>query len=131
MNVLEHWFEEVWNKRDAAAIDKLWVEDRTIYGLNSTDSGFVESKDAFKSFHNQFCSAFPDLHIQVEDALSEGDKTVVRLSVTGTHTGSGLRIQPTGKPVRFSGMCMAKVKDGKVLAAWNNFDFLSMYEQLK
>jgi predicted ester cyclase len=56
----------------------------------------------------------------------------VRVVVTGTHTGPGLHKKPvpTGKAVRFGGMCIVHVKDGKVEESWNNFDFLSMYEQL-
>ena len=131
MTALEHWFEEVWNKRNAEAIDKLWVTDKVVHGLANTHGGQVETKAAFKTFHSNFCSAFPDLHIHVEESVSEGDRTVVRLLVTGTHTGQGLRVPPTGKPVRVAGMCMARVKDGKILESWNNFDFLSMYEQLQ
>jgi predicted ester cyclase len=130
MNILEHWFEEVWNKRNAAAIDELWVGERSVRGLASTHGGQVDSKAAFKVFYKNFCSAFPDLHVRVEQVVTEGDLTVARLMVTGTHTGEGLRVAPTGRPVRISGMCMARVKDGEVIETWNNFDFLSMYEQL-
>jgi predicted ester cyclase len=131
MTVLEHWFEEVWNKRNEAAIDQLWVPEKIVHGLNNPHGGQVESKAAFKAFHNNFCTAFPDLHVHVEDTVTEGDKTVARVLVTGTHTGSGLRKLPTGKPVRFSGICMARLKDGKVIESWNSFDFMSMYEQLE
>jgi predicted ester cyclase len=130
MTVLEHWFEEVWNKRNVEAIDKLWVPEKIVHGLPNTHGGQVETKAAFKTFHTNFCSAFPDLHIRVEDTVTEGDKTVARVIVTGTHTGQGLRVAPAGKPVRFAGICMARVKDGHVVESWNSFDFLSMYEQL-
>jgi predicted ester cyclase len=131
MTVLEHWFEEVWNKRNLEAIDKLWVPEKIVHGLPNTHGGQVETKAAFKTFHTNFCSAFPDLRIRVEDTVTEGDKTVARVVVTGTHTGQGLRVAPTGKPVRFAGICMARFKDGHVIESWNSFDFLSMYEQLR
>jgi len=130
MTILEHWFEEVWNKRNVDAIDKLWVPEKIVHGLPATHGGNVETKAAFKTFHTNFCSAFPNLRIHVEDTVTEGDKTVARVVVTGTHTGHGLRIAPTGKPVRFAGICMALVKDGHVVESWNSFDFLSMYDQL-
>ncbi|HXC97643.1 MAG TPA: ester cyclase [Edaphobacter sp.] len=130
MTILEHWFEEVWNKRNVDAIDKLWVPEKIVHGLPATHGGNVETKAAFKTFHTNFCSAFPNLRIHVEDTVTERDKTVARVVVTGTHTGHGLRIAPTGKPVRFAGICMALVKDGHVVESWNSFDFLSMYDQL-
>jgi predicted ester cyclase len=30
----------------------------------------------------------------------------------------------------FGGMCFVHMKDGKIGAAWNNFDFTSMRQQL-
>jgi steroid delta-isomerase-like uncharacterized protein len=131
MTVLEHWFNEVWNNRNAAAIDHLWPADKITHGLPNPHGGHVETREAFKGFHRDFLSAFPDFHVQVEDTVTEGNKTAVRVTVTGTHKGNGLPMPPTGKPVRFSGMCIATLKDGIIVEAWNNFDFLSMYKQLE
>ena len=60
----------------------------------------------------------------------DGDRIAVRLSVTGTHTGPGVAAAPTNKAASFSGMCIARIENGKIAEAWNNFDFLSMYQQL-
>ena len=85
---------------------------------------------AFKPFFHQFRAAFPDIRITVEDALVDGDRIAVRCAVTATHTGPGMTPAPTNKAARFTGMCIARVKDGKIVEGWNNFDFLSMYQQL-
>ena len=37
---------------------------------------------------------------------------------------------PSGKEVRFSGICTVRIKDGRILEAWNHYDFLGMYQQL-
>ena len=34
------------------------------------------------------------------------------------------------KPVDFWGMTMVRVRDGKIVEAWNTFDFLSFYQQI-
>lgn len=60
----------------------------------------------------------------------DGDRIAVRCVVIGTHTGPGLPIAPTGKPIRFGGMCMVRLEDGHMAEGWNNFDFLAMYHQL-
>jgi predicted ester cyclase len=36
----------------------------------------------------------------------------------------------TGKRVDFYGMTMVRVRNGKIVEAWNNFDFLSFYQQI-
>jgi len=30
----------------------------------------------------------------------------------------------------FTGIAIVRVKDGKIIEAWNNFDFMKMYKQL-
>src|SRR5262245_36385958 len=39
--------------------------------------------------------AFPDLHVAVQDVIAEGDKVVVRDTVTGTHQGEYRGLPPT------------------------------------
>jgi predicted ester cyclase len=131
MNIIEHWFEEVWNKRNAALIDEMWVPDKKMHNLVIRDGKHVTTKEEFRNFHELFLTAYPDLHVHIEDVISEGDKSVARLRVTGTHTGPGFTAAPTGKPIDFSGMAMVHERDGKVVEAWNNFDFLTMYRQLE
>jgi predicted ester cyclase len=60
----------------------------------------------------------------------DGDKTVARCHVTARHTGEGLGKPPKGNALSFTGMTMARIQDGKIAEAWNNFDFLSMYQQM-
>jgi predicted ester cyclase len=36
----------------------------------------------------------------------------------------------SGQTVNFTGQTTIKVNDGKITEAWNNFDFLSMHQQL-
>jgi predicted ester cyclase len=43
--------------------------------------------------------AFPDLHVELEDLIEEGDKVVARNTVTGTHQGEYRGLPPTGKSV--------------------------------
>src|SRR5690606_19489571 len=35
----------------------------------------------------------------------------------------------SGEKVQFTGMAIIRIKDGKIIEGWNNFDFLSMYKQ--
>jgi predicted ester cyclase len=41
--------------------------------------------------------AFPDLHVELEDLIEEGDKVVARNTVTGTHQDKYRGLPPTGK----------------------------------
>lgn len=129
-SILHRWFEEVWNKGRADAIDELLDPNVLIHGLADPSGNEVRGAEAFKSFYESFRGAFPNIQVIIEDTVSEGDKIVVRCTVKATHTGEGLGVSPTGKPVEFTGMCMVRVGDGRIAEAWNSFDFLTMTQQI-
>jgi steroid delta-isomerase-like uncharacterized protein len=124
--VLHRWFEEVWNQGREEAIDELMTEDAIAHGLEDD----IRGREAFKPFFRKFRAAFPDMRISIEDAVADGDMVVVRCLVTGTHTGPGVLDAPTGKRASMTGICMARVRDGRIAEGWNNFDFLSLYQHL-
>ena len=75
-------------------------------------------------------SAFPDLQMNVEDMIAEGDKVVARVRMSGTHQGEFMGIDPTGNRVEISGIDILRVADGKIVEHWGNFDDLGMMQQL-
>ena len=128
--ILHRWFDEVWNQGNTALIDEFFPPERVAHGLREPQGDAVRGAAEYRAFYERFRSAFPDIHIEIEDSLVDGDRIAVRCVVTGTHTGPGLPVAPTGKPVRFTGMCMVRIEDGRAVEGWNNFDFLAMYHQL-
>jgi len=60
----------------------------------------------------------------------EGDKIATRCRVTGSHQGHGIGLAPTNQPVEFTGMVIVRVRDGKIVEAWNEFNFMEMYKQV-
>lgn len=127
---IHRWFEEVWNNRNADAIDEMFAEDGVANGFNDGDGNPLRGPTGFKVLHTQFLSAYPDLKITVEDTVVEGDKIAARCRVTGTHKGGSLGVAPTDQPVEFTGMTIVQVRDGKIVEAWNEFNFMDMYDKL-
>jgi steroid delta-isomerase-like uncharacterized protein len=128
--LMKRWFEEVWNQGNDGVIDELLAEDGVIHGLVDSTGKPVQGIEEFCEFHRQFRGAFPDIRITVEDIFSEGDKVVARCSVRGQHTGDHLGFAATNAPIEFGGVAIARWKDGKIVEAWNHFDFLEMNKQL-
>jgi steroid delta-isomerase-like uncharacterized protein len=124
--LLRRWFDEVWNKGRASAIDDMLDAQATIHGLAPEPLNVA----GFKQFHTAYRNAFPDVKIQVDDVISEGEKVVVRWSGTGTHRGDGLGFAATNRSVRFYGMTIAEVENGRIVRGWNVFDQLGMFQQL-
>jgi len=128
--LLRRWFEEVWNKGRTEAIHELFAADGIAHGLSNEPGMTMKGPDAFLPFHTVFRGAFPDIEVIVEDALAEGDKVAARCSVRGKHSGDHLGVAASNAPVQFTGMVIVRIKDGKIIEAWNNFDFLAMNRQI-
>jgi steroid delta-isomerase-like uncharacterized protein len=124
--MIRRWFEEVWNKGREGAVDQLLHARAIVHGLGPD----LQGPDAFKGFHRAYRNAFPDVKIQIEDIVTEGDTVATRWAGTGTHQGDGLGFPATGKQVQFRGMTFARVENGKLVEGWNSFDELGMLQQL-
>jgi steroid delta-isomerase-like uncharacterized protein len=123
------WFEEVWNKGRPEAIDEMFDADGVAYGL-SEDGEPLKGRDGFKTFHAAYTNAFPDMRIQVDDVIQEGDKAAVRFSGTATHSGDGIGISATNRPVTFTGMSFTRWRNGKIIEGWNNVDIAGIMNQI-
>jgi len=119
--LLYKWFNEVWNDDNENAIEKLMTKDSYAHGILA--EGQPKGAEGFKLFYNGFRSQFHNVKIDIDDVISQDDVESARTTVHAVHTA-------TGKGVTFSGICMVRVQDGKIAEAWNNYDFLSMYEQI-
>jgi steroid delta-isomerase-like uncharacterized protein len=128
--IVRRWFEEVWTKGRADAIDEMFAEDGIAHGLADASGAELRGPAHFREFHGRFREAFPGIEVVVEDAISEGDKVAARCTVRAKHEGDSLGFAATNRPVEFTGMTFARVRDGKIVEAWNNFDFMAMFQQL-
>jgi steroid delta-isomerase-like uncharacterized protein len=120
------WFEDVWNKDSPGAIERLMGEDAVFHGLDGSSLRLPD----FKAFQGAFRRAMPDIRVELVRTICEGDLVAMQCDVTGTHTGDGIGIAPTGKAVHFGGMCIGRFENGQIREGWNCFDFMTMYQQL-
>jgi steroid delta-isomerase-like uncharacterized protein len=124
------WFDKVWNKCQIEAIDRLLANDAIAHGLVDRQGNELRGPAGFKPFFLQFTEAFPDIHVEVVDTVCEGDKIAARCIVTGTHHGDTLGVPASHKPIRFTGITILRINDGKISEAWNNFDFQELSRQI-
>ena len=113
-------FEETMNQRNLAVLDELHVPDFVFHAASRT----IQGREPFKQFISIFLTAFPDLHVTIEDMIGEGDRAVVRFTYRGTHKGDLMGIPPTGKQVAVTGISIMRVANGKFLEEWINTDLM-------
>ena len=73
---------------------------------------------------------FGDHHIEVTDAIAEGDRVWARVATGGGHTGEWDGVAPTGKRWTNTGVLFVRFADGR-MAEWQGlFDNLNLLKQL-
>jgi steroid delta-isomerase-like uncharacterized protein len=71
-----------------------------------------------ENFQRIFAS-MPDVRMQVEDRVFQGDRLVARNTFSATHTQTLRGIPPTGKAFTFSTIDIWRMQDGKFAEHWD------------
>ena len=91
----------------------------------------VRGIEEAKQYASTYFEAFPDFNFSVEDLIAEGDKVVSRVRFRGTHQGESEEFgPPTGRPFEQEGITIHRIEDGKIVEEWNQYDNLSILQQL-
>jgi steroid delta-isomerase-like uncharacterized protein len=127
--LMRRWFQQVWNEHNEAAVDEMVLADCMVHNFPET-GGVLVGPAGFKEVHRNFCGAFPDLHVVIEDVISEGDRVAVHWTATMTHRGDHLGIPSTGKTAILPGSSFCIIRNGKIAEAWNHVDMGHLFKQL-
>ena len=128
--LIRRWFEEVWNNGRPEAIDEMFDENGIAHGLSDDPANPIKGPRAFRPFHTLFREAFPNMMIVVEDVVAEGDRVAARCSVRAKHEGDFMGRSASQAPVEFTGITIVRIDNGKIVEAWNNFDFMTLHKQV-
>ena len=101
-----------------------FVEHNELPGIPSTKTGVVQ-------YFETVLAAFPDLRMDVEDVITNGNKAVARVRVTGTHQGEFMGIPATGKSAIVDLIDITRFgNDGLAREHWGVMDQLGLMQQL-
>ena len=104
--------DEVINQKNLDLADELFSEDHELHpealGVGRGPEGM---KWAFAGLHEEF----PDVRVEIESIVAEGDMVAVRLTFSGTHA-------PTGERATWPEMVFARFSEGKAVESWEVTD---------
>ena len=120
--------EEVFNEGNLDVVDEIFAQDYVHHDPTMPEEG--HGREHIKEFASMYRSAFPDVRIEIEDQIAEGDKVVSRWVASGTHEGDLMGIAPTGNRVTVVGTTIERIADGQIAETWDNYDALGMMRQL-
>jgi predicted ester cyclase len=106
------------------AIDPNWV----IHDPGTPDVG--RGPEGAKKYATLYRNAFPDANIAIHQQLAEGEWVASRWTGTGTQRGALGTIAPTGKKASVEGITIDRIRGGKIVETWSNWDTMGLMQQL-
>jgi predicted ester cyclase len=119
--------KEVINQGKMEALDECLTGDFVYHGPGGVE---VRGIPGYKQFTAALRSAYPDIHVTIEDILAEGDLVATRTFCTFTFTGKAGPDNPSGRRVSMAGSILDRFKNGKIAETWEQYDRLDLYQQL-
>lgn len=110
--LVRRFYEEVVNTGNLDLIERFIVPE---YVEVSDGKRYAIGIEGAKEHILGVRQTYPDLCIETERQISEGEWVATCITARGTHRGRWLGIKPTGKAVAFTGVNIDRVVDGRIV----------------
>jgi steroid delta-isomerase-like uncharacterized protein len=123
--IARDFFEEIWNQKIEASIDKFIAEN-----AQGNDPKFGVGRESFREQWKKWLIAFPDINFEVQEIIGENGSVATRWVLTGTNSGEFRGKPATGKKVRVDGVSIDRIENGQVASGFDAWDELGLLQQL-
>ena len=120
-------YQEIYNSNQLDRLSEVLSEDLLTPKIVP---GIPQGIEGAKVAHQMMVAGFPDYQTVIDELIAEGDKVVTRITMAGTNTGTFMGIPATGKFITFTGICIARIANGKIVEHWGEEDGVSLLGQL-
>jgi steroid delta-isomerase-like uncharacterized protein len=120
------YFEDIWNRKDVAAVDELVAAEV----VGHVGAVTLRGRDTLKQRVTMMYGIYTQPQFTIEEQIAEGDKVLVRWRFRGTHSGEFMGVAPTGKTINVTGMSLFRIAAGRIAELWLNADDLGELQQL-
>jgi len=124
--LIEQLFNEAMNGNNLALLDEVIAPGFINKGIPDSKPG----PDGFRESIQQFKTGYPDMRVNVEQIIAEGDFVATRGYWTGTNRGEFMGVPATNKKVRVDYIDFWRVQNGKCVEGWVQMDNAGLFQQL-
>lgn len=128
--LLRRFYDEIFNQGHLDVAGELIASDFVDHIPRPMPGQPSEGAAAVTWLASLLRTAFPDLHVSLDEVLEVGDRLVARVTWSGRQTGQLLGADPTGKRIKVAGIDIIRFSDGKIVEHWGQMDVLGMLGQL-
>jgi steroid delta-isomerase-like uncharacterized protein len=124
--LVRRFIDEIFVRGRKEAVDELLADDFVAHTWPSTGDPKADLKGAI----DRTSKGLADVTFTIEDVIAEGDRVAVRLTAAATQVGEMMGMPPSGKRYEIGEIHIFRLRDGKVVEHWHQFDQMKMMQQL-
>ncbi len=125
--VITEFIEGLFNRGDLSIIDEYLSED---FVNHDPPFGVSADREGMRSAGARFRQAFPNWHSELHALIAEDDLVAEHFTARGTHDGTIMGVEATGREVSLRGINIFRVRDGRITERWGRLDDLGFLQQL-
>ena len=126
--VLADNYVKAWNEGNLSLFEELLSPEIVRHTVDIYED--IIGIEAFKGHVTLQRATFSDFNVTLDELIIKGDNMVGRWTLTGINTGPFGELPPTGKKVKFSGVEVSHVVDGKVVEQWVYYNQAAIFTQI-
>jgi steroid delta-isomerase-like uncharacterized protein len=119
--------EEIASEGAIEVIDRLFAEDVV---ARISPLGAAEGRDEFRELPRRMRGAVPDLEATVDRIVAEDDHVAMRVTLSGTHRGQFIGVDPTGESFEIEHAIFVRFADDEIVELWGQLDAFGLLRQL-
>jgi predicted ester cyclase len=118
---------ELLSARDPDVVDEFFAPG---FVSHNNPPGFPPGAEGVKRFFTMFRDAFPDVSVEIDEIVAEGERVAVATTFSGTHEGELMGLAPTGRRVSVTGIDIVRVSGGQIVEHRGLTDIVGLMRQL-
>ena len=126
-SIVRRLVDEAQSNGNLAVVDELLAAD---FIDHDPFPGLPPTRDGVKLLFGHLRTAFPDLHVRIDEQIADEEKVVTRKTFAGTHSAEFMGVAATGRAVSWEVIDILTLRDGRIAEHRLAFDPTRLQRQL-
>lgn len=119
---------DAWRRRDIEALAGFHAEDGVVE--TPLGGGVTRGREAIRKVYEALFHSFPDVKLEHEKPLIDGDRVVLVARISGTDSGGFMGMHATGRAVDFPCVLLFDFENGLIARERRIYDFTGLAVQV-
>jgi len=124
--IVRRFVDEIFVQGRKESVDELLADDFVAHTWPSTG----RPREDLKAAIDRVAGGLADAEFTIDDLIAEGDRVAVSLTTAATQVGPFMGMPPSGRRYSIEEIHIFRLRDGKVVEHWHQFDQMGLMKQL-